>query len=208
MDDFTITKAKNSYLREELNIDKEQLKALKKKLAKIEPRSERGAETLFRSVSKNHYTLNTMIDRKSNILITINSLILSIVIGTILPQLEKDPHLIFPAIMILFTNLVSITYAVFATRPESKHGKHKSSNLLYFGNFNDLNENEYIDKLTNLMYQGDKLYKTIALDTYYLGKSIGKKHAYLRKSLDVFLTGLILSVLGFIICHVFFVEIL
>lgn len=204
MDEKKIKKAKDAYLREELNIDKEKLKELKKKLAKIEPRSERGAETLFRLVSKNHYTLNTMIDRKSHILITINALILSIVIGTVLAQLEKDPHLIFPAIMILITNLISITYAILATRPEPKHGSRQTSNLLYFGNFNDLTESDYTDKLTNLMYQGDELYKTIALDTYYLGKSIGIKHSYLRKSFNVFLIGLILSVLGFIICHVFF----
>lgn len=85
-----------------------------------------------------------------------------------------------------------------------KHGSLKTSNLLYFGNFNDLNQSDYIDKLTNLMYRGDELYKTIAMDTYYLGKSIGIKHGYLRKSFNVFLIGLILSVLGFIICHVFF----
>jgi hypothetical protein len=204
MDEKKIKKAKDTYLREELNIDKEQLKELKKKLAKVEPRSERGAETLFRLVSKNHYTLNTMIDRKSHILITINALILSIVIGSVLAQLEKDPHLIFPAIIILFTNLISITYAIFATRPQPNHGSLKTSNLLYFGNFIDLDESEYTDKLTNLIYKGDELYKTIALDTYYLGKSIGIKHGYLRKSFDVFLIGLILSVLGFIICHVFF----
>ena len=73
-------KAQDKYLKEELNIDKDALKALKKKLAKVEPRSERGAETLFRLVSKNQYTLNTMIDRKSNILISINALILSIIL--------------------------------------------------------------------------------------------------------------------------------
>ena len=78
--DKKIEKLKDEYLTQELNIDKEELKALKKKLAKVEPRSKRGAETLFRLVSKNQYTLNTMIDRKANILISINALILSIIL--------------------------------------------------------------------------------------------------------------------------------
>jgi len=78
-------KAIDKQLIAELGIDKEKLKELKKKLSKVEPRSERGAETLFRLVSKNQYTLNTMIDRKSNILISINALILSIILGTDTP---------------------------------------------------------------------------------------------------------------------------
>ncbi|WP_027077123.1 hypothetical protein [Maribacter antarcticus] len=77
-------KAVDNHLIEALGIDKDTLKKLKKKLAKVEPRSERGAETLFRLVSKNQYTLNAMIDRKSNILISINALILSIILGAVL----------------------------------------------------------------------------------------------------------------------------
>lgn len=199
-----LNKIKDEYLSQELNVDIGQLKKLKKKLAKIEPRSERGAETLFRLVSKNHYTLNTMIDRKSHNLITINALMLSIVIGTVLGQLDKDPHLIVPAVMILLTNLISITYAIFATRPEARHGKRGVNNLLYFGNFHKLDEKEYLELLTGLIYKGDELYRSIALDTYYLGKSIDRKHSYLRKSFNVFLIGVILSVLGFIVCHLFF----
>ena len=68
-----LSKKDDKYLMSELNIDKDKLKLLKKKLAKLEPRSERGVETLFRLLSKNQYTLNTMIDTKSNILISINA---------------------------------------------------------------------------------------------------------------------------------------
>ncbi|WP_289039678.1 Pycsar system effector family protein [uncultured Zobellia sp.] len=191
-------------LRKELGIDKEKLKELKKKLSKIEPRSERGAETLFRLVSKNQYTLNTMIDRKSNILISINVLILSIVIGTVLSQLDKDPHLIFPATIMLGTNLLSIGYAVFATRPELTHGSKSTNNLLFYGNFNTMNEEEYTEELTSLMHKGDELYKTIAKDTYHLGKTIDRKFKLLRTSFHVFLVGIILAVVGFIACHIMF----
>jgi hypothetical protein len=199
-------KLENKVLSETLNMDESHIKKLKKKLAKIEPRSERGAETLFRLVSKNHYTLNTMIDRKSHILITINALILSIIIGTVLGQLQKDPHLVFPAVMMLLTNLISITYAVMATRPEPKHGGASTENLLYFGNFRAMDERAYTEQLVELIYSGDELYRSIAKDTFYLGKSIDRKHGYLRKSFNLFLIGVILSVLGFIVCHVFFSD--
>lgn len=197
-------KIEEKYLTEALNIDKEALKALKKKLAKVEPRSERGAETLFRLVSKNQYTLNTMIDKKSNILISINALILSIILGTVYGELDSDPHLIYPVILMLLTNIISIAYAIFATRPELKHGKESVNNLLFYGNFNKMVEDEYVEKMTGLMYQGDELYKTIAKDTFYLGKTIDKKFKLLRKSFHVFLGGIIISVVTFMLCHILF----
>ncbi|WP_190808933.1 Pycsar system effector family protein [Flagellimonas sp. S3867] len=197
-------KEEDNYLAQELSIDKDKLKVLKKKLSKVEPRSERGAETLFRLVSKNQYTLNAMIDRKSNILISINALILSIILGTVMNQLDQDPHLIYPAIIMLLTNLVSIAYAVFATRPELEHGGRETGNLMFYGNFNAMEEDQYTEKLTNLMYQGDELYKVIAKDTFHLGKTIDRKFKLLRKSFHIFLAGIILAVLGFILCHLLF----
>ncbi|QWX83476.1 hypothetical protein H0I23_13580 [Cellulophaga sp. HaHaR_3_176] len=204
--DKKIQKAESKYLMEELNIDMDGLKALKKKLAKVEPRSERGAETLFRLVSKNQYTLNTMIDRKSNILISINALILSIILGTVYGQLDEDPHLIYPVIMMLLTNIISIAFAIFATRPELKHGEMHTNNLLFYGNFNTMNEEEYVTQMTGLMYKGDELYETIAKDTYHLGKTIDRKFRLLRKSFHVFLIGIILSVIAFLMCHLFFAS--
>lgn len=197
-------KAIDNQLMESLGIDKDKLKELRKKLSKVEPRSERGAETLFRLVSKNQYTLNAMIDRKSNILISINALILSIILGTVLNQLDKDPHLIYPAAMMLLTNLISIAYAVFATRPERSHGDRTVNNLLFYGNFTTMDETEYTEQLTGLMYKGDKLYETIAKDTFYLGKTIDSKFKLLRMSFHIFLIGIFLSVFGFILCHLMF----
>jgi len=197
-------KAEDHYLMEELNIDKDALKQLKKKLAKVSPRSERGVETLFKLLSKNQYTLNTMIDTKSNILISINALILSLILGTVMSQLSTDPHLIFPVVMILFTNLASIAFAIFATRPELVHGKSETKNLMFYGNFHDMEEDEYVNNITNLMNEGDELYKTIATDTYHLGKTIDRKFKLLRKSFNIFLIGIILSVITFIGCHVLF----
>jgi hypothetical protein len=204
MSDKLKKKAEDQYLMEELNIDKEVLKQLKKKLAKVSPRSERGVETLFRLLSKNQYTLNTMIDTKSNILISINALILSLILGTVMSQLSSDPHLIYPIIMILITNLTSIAYAIFATRPELVHGKNEAKNLMFYGNFQDMDESEYVSNITNLINEGDELYKTIAKDTYYLGKTINRKFKLLRKSFNIFLIGIILSVIAFISCHALF----
>ncbi|MEM9363382.1 MAG: Pycsar system effector family protein [Bacteroidota bacterium] len=201
MNEKKYEKQNDQFLMHEMDIDKDKLKELKKKLSKVEPRAERGAETLFRLVSKNQYTLNVMIDRKSNILISVNAIILSIIIGTVLHQLDTDPHLIFPVITILVSNLASIAYAIFATRPELEHGGGDRNNLMFYGNFHDMDENEYTDQLVNLIYQGDQLYHVIAKDTYHLGRTIDRKFKLLRHSFHIFLAGIILSVVGFVLCH-------
>ena len=204
MSDKLKKKAEDQYLMAELNVDKDVLKQLKKKLAKVAPRSERGVETLFRLLSKNQYTLNTMIDTKSNILISINALILSLILGTVMRQLSSDPHLIYPIIMLLTTNLTSIAFAILATRPELVHGKSETKNLMFYGNFQDMDETEYVTNITNLMNEGDELYNTIAKDTYHLGKTIDRKFKLLRKSFTIFLIGIILSVIAFVGCHALF----
>lgn len=204
MNKKAIKKEEDKYLMSELNIDIDKLKSLKKKLAKLEPRSERGVETLFRLLSKNQYTLNTMIDTKSNILISINALILSLILGTVMSQLGTDPHLIYPVVMMLITNLISIAFAIFATRPELIHGNKDTHNLMFYGNFHDMEESEYVNNITSLMNQGDELYKIIAKDTFYLGKTIDRKFKLLRKSFNIFLIGIILSVIAFVTCHALF----
>lgn len=192
-----------------MDTDVDQIKSLKKKLSKIEPRSERGVETMFRLLSKNHYTLNTMVDRKSNILISINAIILSIIIGTVMNQMDRDPHLIVPIIMMLLTNITSITYAVLATRPDFTHGDSRSvsghsSNPLFFGNFHTMNEADYVNDIRELMYSGDRLYDTISKDVFHLGRNINKKFKFLRRSFNIFMIGIIGSVMIFILCHLFF----
>lgn len=204
-------KATDKLLIEELGIDKNTLKELKKKLAKVEPRSERGTETLFRLASKNHYTLNSMVDRKANIMISINAIIMSVIIGTVMNELDTDPHLIYPVVMLLFTNLISITYAVLATRPDLSHGKidttsreRRSAGLLFYGNFQEMEEEEYVSGMQALIYGGDDLYDAISRDIYQLGKRLKVKFGFLRKAFNVFAVGIVLSVLAFIACHMFF----
>jgi hypothetical protein len=94
----------------------------------------------------------------------------------------------------------------FAIRPELKHGEEKADNLMFYGNFHAMEEGEYVENITSLMNQGDELYKIIAKDAFYLGKTIDRKFKLLRKSFNIFLIGNILSVIAFISCHIFFGE--
>jgi len=197
-------------LMKDLGVDQGGLKILRKKIAKLNNRSRRGVETLFRLASRNQYTLTTMVDRKSNILISINAILLSIILGTVIRQLEQESYLIIPVFLILLTNLTSIVYAVVATRPPKRHavsdstnGHDYKNNLLFYGDYSTISEVEYIQGMNHLIDHGDELYDAISRDVYYTGKTLQRKFGFLRTSFNVFMFGLIISVAAFILSYLF-----
>ena len=197
-------------VRKELNFDKNRYKKLKKKLAKVEGYPDRGLETWFRLSSKNLYTRRQIVDTKSSILITVNSIIISVILGSLYTELDNDPHLIFGIVPMIITNLVSIAFAIFATRPEMKRSAYskdkvidKSATLMTFDDFYQIPLEEYEWAVQRMMEDRNFLYSTIKKDIYYLGLDLSHRYRYIRIAYNVFLWGLVLSLLFFGGCHVF-----
>jgi len=59
---------------------KSSVKEMEKKLEKFDSR---GIQTLFRTLSRNHYNLLKMVDNKAGIIITMNSVIISLLMGVL-----------------------------------------------------------------------------------------------------------------------------
>jgi len=206
-----LQKMQDTELEKMLKLDGNELKDLKKKLSKIENRPERGVETLYRLASKNLYTRLTMVDNKGNILISINAIIISITLGSVLSRLEEDPHLLLPIVLLLVTNLGSILFAILATRPPKTKGvfsindiTKSSANLLSFDNFFNMKREDYHQSMDHVANNADVLYSNITEDIFSMGKRLGTKYHYLRFSYNIFLYGLMISVLGFLLCHIMF----
>ena len=185
-------------------------KKLEKKLAKVEGYPDRGLETWFRLSSKNLYTRRQIVDTKSSILITVNSIIISVILGSLYTELDNDPHLIFGIVPMIITNLVSIAFAIFATRPEMKRSAYskdkvmdKTATLMTFDDFYQIPLEEYEWAVQELMEDRNFLYSTIKKDIYYLGLDLSHRYRYIRIAYNVFLWGLVLSLLFFGGCHVF-----
>lgn len=198
-------------LMEEMGIDQDKLKSLKKKLAKVEGYPERGIETWFRVTSKNLYTRRQIVDTKSNILVTINSIIISVILGSLYSQLDEDPHLIWAIGPMILTNLLSITFAIFATRPVLRKGlfnkeeiQNQTARLMTFDDFYRMSEEDYEWAVGEMMKDGDFLYSTIKKDIYYLGVDLNKRYRNIQTSYNIFLIGLTISLLLFGTCHLAF----
>jgi predicted metal-dependent HD superfamily phosphohydrolase len=181
----------------------------KKKEEKIK-RPERGIETMFRLTSANNQKLSGMADNKAHIMITVNSIILSAVISLLLRKLDEYNFLKWPTFMILSVSVATIIFSILATRPSLPSGRftqkdieEKKVNLLFFGNFYRMKLNDYSSGMQQMMDDRDFLYGTLIKDIYSQGVVLGKKYRLLRISYNVFMYGLIVSVLSFVIATIF-----
>ena len=61
----------------------------------------KGIQTMLRLTSENHLKLSDMADRKANILISVNSIIISVILGVLLRKLPEEPNLTIPSVIFL-----------------------------------------------------------------------------------------------------------
>lgn len=194
---------------EELEEKVSKLKQKVKKAKELTPT--RGIETMFRTTSKNHMELSAIADNKANIMISINSIILSVLVSVLIRKLEEFPHMTIPAIMLTVVCLTTIVFAVLATRPNVTHGRfereditNKKTNLLFFGNFHKMSLQDYQWGMMEMLKDADYLYGSMIKDIYFLGAVLGKKYRLLRMSYTIFMFGFVVSILGFVVAELFF----
>jgi predicted metal-dependent HD superfamily phosphohydrolase len=166
--------------------------------------TERGVQTMFRTTSHNHVALSSMADGKAQVMISVNSIIISVTLSVLVARISFYPHFIAPASILLATCLVSITFSILSTRPSISSGKfteedirNKKTNLLFFGNFHRMQLEDYQWGMNQMIKDREYLYNTIMMDIYYLGVVLARKYRYLRIAYTIFMWGLILSVIAF-----------
>jgi len=178
--------------------------------AKIEKgkslKPDRGIETMFRTTSHNHILLSQMVDSKASILITINSIILSLIVSVLIRKLEENSYLLIPTIILITVCLATMVFSILASRPNVSSGKfkredikNKQTNLLFFGNFHAMNVEDYQWGMKEMMKDAEYLYSSMIKDIYYLGKVLGRKYRFLRIAYSIFMFGFVIAILSFII---------
>lgn len=180
-----------------------------KKKQKAE-KPERGIETMFRISSNNHQRLSDMADNKAHIMITTTSIIMSVLISVLLRRLEEDPHLAIPTISLLAVSVVTMVFSILATRPNLPKGTfttrdvdEKKVNLLFFGNFYAMPFEAYNYGMQKMMEDREYLYGSLIRDVYSQGIVLGKKYKLLRMAYNIFMLGVVVSVVGFVVASIF-----
>lgn len=173
----------------------------------------RGIDTMYRTAFRNHINLSRIADGKANMMISINTIILSIVItvsGASLSFFEdvffENPEFLIPIISLLLSSLIAVVFAVFSARPnvteyrvkKDKLIKSKEASLLYFGNFLKLEKKEFVEYMATMKLNQNALYDDLAKDLYDLGQVMHRKYLLLTISYNTFVGGLALAVISFL----------
>lgn len=168
----------------------------------------RGISDMFRTSYRTHVELSAIADNKSNIMISINGIIISIIIASISSKIDSNPWLLVPTSLLLITCMVALVYSILAARPRVSNEKvtlddvrANRSNLLYFGNFYKLSREDYVTGMEELMADSERLYNTMARDLYGLGSVLETKFRLLRTAYNVFMWGLAISVGSYILVY-------
>lgn len=218
---YLTTAGKRSYdKRRRKNVSGQQSSNYKTEQKEVKARTGknfgRGIDTMYRTSFRNHITLSKIADGKANMMISINTIILSIVItvsGASLSFFEEtfyeNPEFLVPIISLLLSSLTAVVFAVFSARPsvteyrikKDKLIRSKEASLLYFGNFLKLEKREFIDYMASMKMNQDALYDDLAKDLYDLGAVMHKKYLLLTISYNTFVGGLALAVISFLIVY-------
>jgi len=184
--------------------DKAKSKKRKEKLSNALG-TNRGIETMFRSAYRVQMDLTGLADNKANMMISINGIIISIIIASVAPKLDANPWLLIPSTVFLLGTLISIVYAILAARPRVSSQpitlddlRHSEGNILFFGNFANMSEDEFLEGMVELVQDKTVVYETMIRNIYGLGSVLKKKFALLQVAYTIFMAALIIGVTSFI----------
>jgi HD superfamily phosphodiesterase len=170
----------------------------------------RGVETMYRTTYRTHVNLSSIADNKANFMLTINAVVISFVVTNLVPQSRDEPWLIIPTVVLLTVCLAALVFAIMATRPKVTEGKvtrndieERRTNLLFFGNFYQMELDDFHWGMTEMIKDQDFLYSSMTRDLYFLGIVLAKKYKLLRICYGIFMYGIIISVLTFAMAFIF-----
>lgn len=160
-------------------------------------------QTYFRANYANHIRLSAIADNKAHIMISVNSILLSVAISLLTYQTltNRNPLYVLPIILFLVTSLTSLTFAVLSSRPRVTSIPPTPGQVpspVFFGSFVHLTLDQYEEATDAMLRDGRLLFGNMTRDLYHLGRVLDKKYRLLTYSYTVFLMGFVATVGAFL----------
>ena len=154
---------------------------------------------LMRTTQLAQLQLSAMADHKASILMGATFVIFTITIGKAQGTTAPMPLLILGAAA-FFSAILAVLAVLPVTRRRKPTGE---PNILFFGSFTQLGEDEFIDALMTRLESDDTVYRTMARDIYQAGTVLQKKkYRMLGYAYRVLLIGLVASGIAYLILYV------
>jgi hypothetical protein len=208
----------NQYEKTRVGNQKKQLdrmnKARKKSVKKAGSIDyERSISTYYRINFQNHINLSSVSDRKANVMISLNTVILAVIVIlsgmglTFYNQLNANNNYRFfaPVIVLLLSSLLSIIFSILSARPKvngnrsdiNKIRENKTS-LISSMNFRNLNLNDFVIHMRELKKDPQWIYDNLSTELYYFVIALNEKYRLLHWSYTIFMIGIGISTILFV----------
>ena len=187
----------------------EQGQSVKKKKKKPKktpqvPGIRRESLNMIRTTYRNNIELTNIADNKANILLSLNALMITFLIPIVLSNLDIiiAKTLYLPIITLSATCFTTIILAALATRPikmgdqNVKHGDTSRKSPFFFGNYFQMRPVDYLNLVEKAIDDPSLLREYIKQDLYFMGKGLGEKYTKIRLCYNVFIWGLVLTVMA------------
>jgi hypothetical protein len=174
--------------------------------------SRQGKQTLFRVTYRTQINLIRIADNKANMIMGINAMIITILMGIISSRMifteesiNGSLNLAIPVVLIMLTSLFSALFAIRAAQPHLIMPKlngsieNKKTSLLFFENIWELPTEEYISKMETLLDSSEDIYQHMIIDIHNQAKVLHRKYKLLRIAYSIFMYGYVTSILSFLI---------
>ncbi len=168
--------------------------------------SSKSAQIQLKTALRNHIDLSSIADNKANIMLSVNAIVITVGIPLLIEKSYDNDHMILPTAVLAGASLISMIFATLSTRPAKMSGKtasemisERKSNLFFFGNYFKMSFQQYEEGMRTVVGNNEILDNSITRDLFFLGKSLGNKYQYLRWCYNIFMFGIGLAMLSFII---------
>jgi hypothetical protein len=154
------------------------------------------AAHMMRTAQLAQIQLSAMADAKASLLMGATFVIFTITIGQARTGAAPLPLLILGGAA-FFSAIFAVLAILPLTRSRMRTGER---NILFFGVFSQMSEEEFIDEVTARLRTEDSIYRTMARDIHQAGSVLqNKKYRLLGIAYRIFLAGLVASCAAYVI---------
>jgi len=167
------------------------------------PKNQHDIIYVLRTSQQHHVQLSLIADQKANIILGSFLVFITVTQGI----LESNEQLSVPIWTLTVAYTLSAFFALMVITPRFREKKikpgAKPGNLLFFGSFSVLSQDEYIETLSNSLQNNQDAREMLMKDTYQIGQVLQKKYTNLRLSYSSLALGVLASFVSFSVVQFF-----
>ncbi len=153
-------------------------------------------QTMLRTMLGNLVSLSNLADQKASLMISVNSILVSVIITFVFGNNGFNKNLLYPILLLLAVCVLTIVFSILATKPNLRRNKNAEQkvDLFFFQSFSTLSCESYQESMKELMKNENVLQEKLIANIHAQGTVLTRKYNQLKIAYTIFLIGFPISV--------------